>query len=129
MTDAPIPIAIAVVQWQDRFLIGQRPDGSPLAGLWEFPGGKVHPVEAPEQAAVRECREETGIEVRVERPLLSLEHRYQHGHLQLNFFACSPIDPHVRLPASHRWVLGSELGAYRFPEANRALLELLRTEC
>lgn len=57
----PTPIAIAVVQHADQFLIGQRPAGLVLSGYWEFPGGKIQLGETPEAAAVRECLEETGL--------------------------------------------------------------------
>src|SRR5437764_2006476 len=59
----PTPIAVAVVEKDGHFLVGQRPEGVSLAGLWEFPGGKIEPGESPEAAAVRECLEETGVDV------------------------------------------------------------------
>ena len=66
MPPDPTAIAIAVVQDGERFLIGQRPPEKPLAGYWEFPGGRVEPGEMPGDAAVRECLEETGLHVVVE---------------------------------------------------------------
>ena len=75
-------IAIAVVEQDGRFLIGQRPPGVPLAGLWEFPGGKVEPGESPEQAAIRECREEAGIEVTIVGEYPDRMERYSHGFPQ-----------------------------------------------
>src|SRR5687768_4624168 len=88
----PTPIAIAVVERAGQYLIGQRPEGAPLAGLWEFPGGKVKPSETPAEAAERECREETGLDVGVERLLMRVVHQYEHGTLEIHFFACSPRD-------------------------------------
>ncbi|MBI3839784.1 MAG: NUDIX domain-containing protein, partial [Planctomycetia bacterium] len=61
----PVEIAVAVVEGDGKFLIGQRETGVPLAGLWEFPGGKVEPGEPAENAAIRECLEETGWLVRI----------------------------------------------------------------
>lgn len=122
----PTPIAIAVVEHEGRFLIGQRPEGSALAGLWEFPGGKIEPGESPEQAAIRECREETGLAVEALCRYPEHVQQYEHDEVRLSFIACrpraelptEPIDP-------YRWVARSELGAYEFPEGNRMLLNLL----
>jgi mutator protein MutT len=124
----PTPIAIAVVEHAGRFLIGQRPLGVALAGLWEFPGGKIEPGESPEAAAVRECREETGLRVVPIRRYPLAEHHYDHARVQLHFIACRAMEP---LPAStgvFRWVLRQELENYDFPAGNRALLDLLRQE-
>ncbi len=123
-----IPIAIAIVESRGRFLIGRRPRGTVLADLWEFPGGKVHAGEKPEDAVVRECMEETGLRVAVAEHLLSVTHRYEHGHLHLHYFSCSPVDPRQTLRTSHRWVKRTELADYSFPEANKAVLDLLLDE-
>ena len=74
-------IAVAVVQSDGRFLVGRRPSGVPLAGFAEFPGGKVEPGEEFGDTAVRECLEETGIEVCVCRQLCEMEYDYDHGRL------------------------------------------------
>ncbi|HEX5105197.1 MAG TPA: (deoxy)nucleoside triphosphate pyrophosphohydrolase [Pirellulaceae bacterium] len=122
----PTPIAIAVVEHEGRFLIGQRPAGVPLAGLWEFPGGKIQPGETPEAAAVRECLEETGLAV---QPLFRYpdhEQHYDHGSVQLHFIACLPAAsalPNPRPP--FRWVNRQHLAEYHFPAGNRGILELL----
>jgi 8-oxo-dGTP diphosphatase len=120
----PIPIAIAVVEHDGRFLIGQRPAGVPLAGLWEFPGGKIQPGETPEAAAVRECLEETGLSV---EPLFcypTYVHQYKHGSVELRFIACRPFGPSPRtLTSTFRWVSRDELLRYEFPEGNLGLLQ------
>ena len=77
----PTIIAIAVVEHDDRFLIGQRPAGVALAGYWEFPGGKVEPDESPADAAVRECLEETGIQISVVGEYPTTRHQYDHDTL------------------------------------------------
>jgi len=118
-------IAIAVVEHQGRFLIGQRPPGVPLAGLWEFPGGKVQADESAEQAAVRECFEETGLGVSVVSEYPQQLQQYDHDCVQLRFFRCELVDPHVEPLAPYRWVERKELGSYQFPEGNRAILKLL----
>jgi 8-oxo-dGTP diphosphatase len=118
-------IAIAVVEQDGCFLVGQRPPGVPLAGLWEFPGGKVEPGESPEQAASRECREETGIAVQVLGEYPPQEQQYDHGRVQLRFFRCCPLRKDELPAAPFRWVRRRELKEYDFPEGNRCLLSLL----
>src|SRR5262245_23048023 len=90
-TAEPTPIAIAVVEHAGRYLVGRRPEGVPLAGLWEFPGGKVRDGETPEKAAASECLEETGLEVHVGQAYPEVVHAYEHGQVRLSFFACTPV--------------------------------------
>lgn len=125
METSPQSIAIAVVEQAGRFLIGPRPEGVPLAGLWEFPGGKVQPDEAAANAAVRECREETGLSVVVVSEYPPHEEAYPHGVVRLRFFACHPLDPAAPPLPPFRWVPRAELAKYDFPKGNRALLGLL----
>ena len=120
-----MPIAIAVVEHEGRFLIGQRPEGVPLAGLWEFPGGKIEPGETPAQAAVRECLEETGLRVEALEEYPAHEHEYSHGHVELHFIACRTLEPFTPLRDTYRWVPQHELKDYQFPAGNGALLEVL----
>ncbi len=89
----PVLIAIAVVEQDGNFLIGRRPTGSVLAGLWEFPGGKIHSGETPAAAAARECLEETGLAVDVVYEYPRVDHRYEHGPVALHFFRCRSQDP------------------------------------
>jgi len=121
-------IAIAVVEFDGRFLIGMRPEGSPLAGYWEFPGGKLAPGETPQAAAARECREEIGIDVIIGEAYPEVVHEYDHGTLKLHFFKATPTEPSQ--PTSDRfiWVPRERLGEYRFPEANARLMETLGEE-
>jgi mutator protein MutT len=129
MASAPTPIAVAVVEHEGRLLIGKRPDGVALAGLWEFPGGKVEPGETPAAAAQRECLEETGIAVRVDGAYPQHTQSYEHDCVQLHFVACTPLDPSQTPRPPYRWVPRSGLSQYEFPAGNRALLEYLsRTE-
>jgi mutator protein MutT len=121
-----LPIAIAVVQWEELVLIGQRGEQVTLAGLWEFPGGKVEPGETPAEAAARECLEETGLEIEVGQEFPSVFHTYSHGTLHLRFFACIPRQPAMPPRNSFRWVKLSELPQYEFPAANAAILAYLR---
>lgn len=122
----PTPIAIAIVEHEGRFLIGQRPDGVALAGLWEFPGGKIEPGESPEAAAVRECEEEAGIVV---TPLFRYPEQifqYEHAEVQLIFIAAEQVSDTAIAPRHpFRWVIREELPNYQFPDGNRSILELL----
>ena len=118
-------IAIAVVQHGEQFLIGQRPAGVELAGLWEFPGGKLLPGESPEDGAIRECAEETGLSVRSVSRYPEQVQEYAHGTVHLYFIACEPADPAAPPNAPFRWVERRELAEYEFPEGNRFLLALL----
>ncbi|HEY2414080.1 MAG TPA: (deoxy)nucleoside triphosphate pyrophosphohydrolase [Pirellulaceae bacterium] len=121
-----IKVAIAVVEQNGCFLIGQRPEGVPLAALWEFPGGKILPGETAEAAAVRECLEETGVRVENVLHLSSVSHAYEHGTVALDFIACRPVEDEQATPRlPFRWVPRGELGKYEFPAANRQILNQL----
>jgi len=123
MSDAqPSQIAVAVVRREDCVLIGQRPAAAVLGGYWEFPGGKVLPGESPQRAAARECREETGLEIRVSDRLGVAEHEYAHGRVCLHFFAGEPVDPGQTPAAPFQWVPMAELHNYRFPPANQQVI-------
>jgi 8-oxo-dGTP diphosphatase len=122
------PIAIAVVQDGSRVLIGRRPAGAALAGLWEFPGGKIESGESPENAAIRECREETGLDVEVLFAYPPHEQAYAHGVVALHFLACR-VQPANQSPrAPYRWVERCELRDYEFPAGNREILRRLAAE-
>jgi 8-oxo-dGTP diphosphatase len=126
-----VEIAVAVIEHEGRYLVGLRPAGAPLAGLWEFPGGKLQMGETPAAAAQRECWEETGLSVTAGAAYPTVEHEYAHGRLRLHFIACSLRDfaPGTLVPEvaeRFRWVPAAELSRYDFPAANAALIELLQ---
>ena len=121
----PTPIAVAVVQHDDKFLIQQRLAGSKLAGLWEFPGGKIEANETPEAAAVRECLEETGLEVRVVGTYPEVVQQYDYDKVRIHFFACVPTNSPPATSTSSRWVTAGELREYEFPRANAGLIAML----
>ena len=120
-----IAVAIAVVRSGDRFLIGQRPAGSKLAGLWEFPGGKVESGESPRDAAVRECLEETTLDVEIVGEYPGRIQSYDHGTVELSFFDCQPVDPNAVPTPGYRWIDRVDLPNYAFPTGNNDLLALL----
>lgn len=116
-------IAVAIVERDGQFLVGVRPPGGALAGYSEFPGGKALDGETPADAAVRECREETGLEVVVEHAYPVVEYDYPHGRLAIHFFRCRVRDMRTTIVAPpFRWVDRKELVRLQFPEANRSLL-------
>ncbi len=125
----PLRIAVAVIERGDEVLIGLRGNEGPLAGYWEFPGGKVESSESCEQAAAREVWEETGLRVDVGEELAAEGYVYPHAQLSLRFFRCilcrESIHAEGPLPDRFRWVRRHELRSYRFPRANAGLIEAL----
>ena len=121
-------IGIAVVEHSGRYLVGTRGPDSPLAGYAEFPGGKCLPDEDPAACAMRECFEEAGLVVTVERLLLRREFTYPHASVDLHFFLCHPAEP-SQAESDHngfRWVSVTELPSLKFPEANEPVVHLLK---
>src|SRR5579872_10037 len=82
--------AVALIDTDGRVLLAERPAGKPMAGLWEFPGGKVQPGETPEAALIRELQEELGIDVKESclAPLTFASHRYERFHLLMPLYVC-----------------------------------------
>jgi mutator protein MutT len=126
----PIRVGIGLIGREGRYLIRQRPPGSAYAGYWEFPGGKCEPGESPDAATRRECREETGLEIRVESLLRVVEYRYPHAWVEMFFHRGVTENPRDE-PApgtGFRWVAAEALNALPFPEANGPILEELTRE-
>jgi len=120
-----VEIAVAVVEHDGQVLIGLRGPAGPLAGFWEFPGGKLDQGESPEHAARRECWEETGLAIRVVGVLPTAEVDYPHGSLRIYFCTAVPLGTPGELPERFRWVKHHELANYQFPPANDEVLRLL----
>jgi len=120
----PIVVAAAVIIRNGRVLLTRRAEGQHLAGLWEFPGGKLEEGESPEEALVRECREECGIEVQVEQILEVTHHRYSEKNVLLLFYRCGLRAGEVRhlQVADHAWVAPHELGRYPLPPADERVV-------
>lgn len=122
--------AAALVDRDNRVLIAQRPEGKSMAGLWEFPGGKVHDGETPEQALVRELGEELGIEVcdTCLAPFTFASHDYPDFHLLMPLFLCRNWEGDVvaREGQALKWVRASRMGEYPMPPADLPLIPMLR---
>ncbi len=122
--------AAALIDRDGRILLAQRPEGKPMAGLWEFPGGKMEPTETPEAALIRELHEELGIHTWQSclAPLSFASHLYEAFHVLLLLYACRKWEgvPSSREGQALTWVQARELREYPMPEANRPLIPILR---
>jgi 8-oxo-dGTP diphosphatase len=123
-------VACALVDADGRVLIAQRPQGKALAGLWEFPGGKIEPGERPEQSLIRELKEELGIEVKEAclAPLTFASHAYEDFHLLMPLYVCRRWEGHVasREGQALKWVRPAALRDYPMPPADEPLIPMLR---
>jgi 8-oxo-dGTP diphosphatase len=122
--------AVALIDPDGRVLIAQRPEGKAMAGLWEFPGGKVEPGETPEAALIRELAEELGIDTWASclAPLSFASHAYPDFHLLMPLYACRKWQgtPQPREHAALKWVRPGDLSRWPMPPADLPLLPILR---
>ncbi|PZX09370.1 8-oxo-dGTP diphosphatase MutT [Celeribacter halophilus] len=122
--------AIALIDVEGRVLLAQRPEGKSMAGLWEFPGGKLEAGETPEAALVRELHEELGIETwdSCLAPLTFASHSYDDFHLMMPLFACRKWNgvPVPREGQVLKWVKARDLRDYPMPPADIPLIPILR---
>lgn len=118
--------AAALVDVDGRVLLARRPEGKQLAGLWEFPGGKVEPGERPEDALIRELGEELGIEVKEAclAPLTFASHSYQDFHLLMPLWICRRWSGFAtpREGQTLKWAKASDLRSYPMPPADAPLI-------
>ncbi len=122
--------ACALVDVDGRVLLARRPEGKKMAGLWEFPGGKLNPGETPEQALIRELKEELDIDVAAAclAPFAFASHAYEGFHLLMPLFLCRRWkgNPTPREKQTLAWVSARRLGEYEMPPADKPLIPLLR---
>ena len=122
--------AVALVDPDGRVLLAQRPEGKHLAGLWEFPGGKVQPGETPETALIRELDEEIGIDVVASclAPFTFASHSYPDFHLLMPLYVCRKWSRIATAREGQRlaWVQPARLGDYPMPPADKPLVAMLR---
>jgi 8-oxo-dGTP diphosphatase len=122
--------AVALIDPDGRVLLARRPPGKAMAGLWEFPGGKVEPGETPEAALIRELHEELGIDTWASclAPLTFASHAYPDFHLLMPLFACRKWqgNPRAREGQDLRWVRPADMRDLPMPPADVPLIPVLR---
>lgn len=130
----PVPIvlvaAVALIDRDGRVLLARRPTGKPMAGLWEFPGGKIRDGESPEAALVRELAEELGLDTAESclAPLTFASHRYADFHLLMPLYVCRVWkgSPRAREGQALKWVAPHRLKDYPMPPADAPLIPVLQ---
>lgn len=128
-----IPVVAGFLRRGPQVLVGQRPENHSLAGLWEFPGGKIEPGETPEQALKRELQEELGIDADIGKLCLAASHSYGDVNILILFFEILywKGEPKAKHHLMLEWIAPQDLGLRPIPEANRRmmdrLLEVLKT--
>ncbi|MBP2484696.1 8-oxo-dGTP diphosphatase MutT [Rhizobium leguminosarum] len=122
--------ACALIDADGRILLAQRPEGKSLAGLWEFPGGKVESGETPEETLVRELEEELGINTKIAclAPLTFASHSYETFHLLMPLYICRRYEgiPQGREGQALKWVRPQALRDYPMPPADEPLIPMLQ---
>lgn len=130
MTKVVLVSAVALIDVDGRVLLAQRPEGKSMAGLWEFPGGKVEPGETPEAALIRELHEELDIDTWASclAPLTFASHTYDDFHLLMPLYACRKWDgiPKPKENQVLKWARMNELQNYPMPPADIPLIAILR---
>lgn len=132
LTDRPVLLvaAVALVDGDGRVLLAQRPAGKAMAGLWEFPGGKIKPGETPEAALIRELREELALDTQESclAPFTFASHRYDGFHLLMPLYLCR-VWQGVPVPQEGQalaWVRPTRMADYPMPPADKPLVAMLR---
>ncbi|MBL0715164.1 MAG: (deoxy)nucleoside triphosphate pyrophosphohydrolase [Desulfosarcina sp.] len=123
-----VPVTAAILIHEDRILIARRPSGDRLAGLWEFPGGKLEVGETPRACLRRELHEEFGIRARIGRFFDQTEYHYDHLAIRLLVF-CAEIEKGELQPMVHdaiRWVTPDQMGRYPFAPADQPIVARLQ---
>lgn len=123
-------VAVALIDPDGRILLAKRPEGKTLAGLWEFPGGKVEATERPEAALIRELQEELGINVEESclAPLTFASHAYEDFHLLMPLYVCRRWKGLVQSMEGQelKWVYARDLRNYPMPPADLPLIPHLQ---
>ncbi|MCZ2203916.1 8-oxo-dGTP diphosphatase MutT [Bartonella sp. A05] len=123
-------VACALLDRDNRVLLTERPQGKSLAGLWEFPGGKIEQGETPEVSLIRELEEELGIHVQPNHllPLTFASHSYETFHLLMPFYLCRDYEgmPQGREGQNLKWVFIGDLDKYSMPDADKPLVQVLK---
>jgi 8-oxo-dGTP diphosphatase len=124
-----IVVVAAVIEHDHQFFVTRRQPGVHLAGMWEFPGGKIDDSESHASALAREIREELGVDVEVGELVYDTTHAYPDRTVALYFYRCNLVgNPRPLLGQEMRWVPRGELRSLGFPPADTELIELLTAE-
>lgn len=130
MAEILVVVACALVDPDNRILLAQRPEGKNMAGLWEFPGGKIEPGETPEQSLVRELQEELGITTQEAclAPLTFASHAYEKFHLLMPLYICRKFEgiPVPKEGQNLKWVRANSLRDFPMPAADEPLIPALQ---
>lgn len=134
MSEADLPtllvVAVALVDRDGRVLLAERPEGKQMAGLWEFPGGKVQPGETPEAALIRELKEELGVDTETSclAPFTFASHTYETFHLLMPLYVCRVWEGRPTGLEGQRlaWATPNEMRNYPMPPADKPLIAMLR---
>jgi A/G-specific adenine glycosylase len=120
-------ISVGIVCRDDYLLITQRKPEGLLGGLWEFPGGKIRKKEHPEQACIREIKEEVNLDIKIDKPVTQIKHAYTHFRIKMDVFLCRYLAGKVKLngPVDYRWISPRDIGRYPFPKANHKFFPAL----
>ncbi|WP_336287982.1 MULTISPECIES: 8-oxo-dGTP diphosphatase MutT [unclassified Bartonella] len=123
-------VACALLDQDNRVLLTERPQGKSLAGLWEFPGGKVEKGETPEASLIRELEEELGVHVQPNNllPLTFASHAYETFHLLMPLYLCYHYEgvAQGREGQNLKWVFIGDLDNYHMPDADKPLIQVLK---
>ena len=122
-----VHVVAAALQRDGKYLLGQRPAGSNMAGYWEFPGGKVREGEPREIALARELAEELAIEVTVGSHLASVDHVYPHLEISLHLYACTlrKGEPRALFHSDIEWLGRDSMGSIGLAPSNRGFVDVL----
>ncbi|MEZ6126939.1 MAG: NUDIX domain-containing protein [Planctomycetaceae bacterium] len=123
-----VRVAVSVVESDGHVIVGIRPEGRPLAGFHEFPGGKCLPDETPRACLVRECEEETGLLVVPREHLVTTTQTYTHGTIELHFWMCSlapDLPRRAALKSPFAWTPIAALPTLNFPDGNAEVLKII----
>ena len=122
----PVEVVAAVIERDGRYLITRRLEGTHLAGLWEFPGGKILPGEKREDALRRELKEELGVDAALGELIQTVDWAYPEKGVRLLFFRCALAGEPTPLEGQEmRWVAAADLRSYNFPDADATLIARL----
>ena len=127
-TSKLVRAVVGIIKRDNKVLVAERPVGKPYSGYWEFPGGKIEPQESPQEALIRELREELGIDVITAEPWFIHQHHYPDKKVELNMWLVTQFtgEPHSKENQSLRWATHADMLAMRLLEGNWAVMDRVK---